>query len=106
VESLPAALDRATPDQAKRLVAMLVEEVKTVDRRVASIRLRPEALPFFDAAPRDSEGVLRPRTVPGERWRNRIRWTGTRALRVRPISAGMRSTRLATGRLTGAPRGN
>jgi hypothetical protein len=46
VESLPAALDRATPGQVKRLVAMFGEEVTTVDRRVASIRLRPEVMPY------------------------------------------------------------
>ncbi len=48
VESLPAALDRATPDQAKQLLAMVVQEVTTEGRTVAEITLRPEATPFFD----------------------------------------------------------
>jgi len=39
VESLPAALHGATPGQVKWLAAMLAEEVTTVDRRMASIRL-------------------------------------------------------------------
>jgi hypothetical protein len=63
VESLPAALDRATPGQVKRLAAMLAEEVTTVDRRVASIRLRPEAMPFFEGA--EADLVWPPRTGAG-----------------------------------------
>ncbi len=50
VESLAAALDAATPDQVKQLIAMIVDEVTTKDRVVDEIRLRPEAMPFFTAA--------------------------------------------------------
>jgi hypothetical protein len=64
VESLPAALDRATPDQAKQLLAMVVQEVTTEGRTVAEITLRPEATPFFDLergdlvlAPPDGSGA-------------------------------------------------
>ncbi len=42
VASLPASLDAATPDQAKQLIAMVVEEVTTMDRVVDEIRLRPQ----------------------------------------------------------------
>lgn len=47
VASLPAALDAATPDQVKQLLAMVVEKVTTKDRVVDEIRLRPEAMQFF-----------------------------------------------------------
>jgi hypothetical protein len=50
VASLPAALDAATPDQVKQLIAMVVEDVTTKDRVVHEIRLRPEAMPFFASA--------------------------------------------------------
>lgn len=60
VESLPAALDRATPDQVKQLLALLAEEVKTHGPAVSEIKLRPEAKPFFRPAPGDL--VLAPRT--------------------------------------------
>jgi hypothetical protein len=63
VESLPAGLDCATPGQVKQLVAMLVEEATTVDRRVASIRLRPAAMPFFEGG--GGLWLLRPGRTPG-----------------------------------------
>ena len=58
VASLPAALDAATADQAKQLIAMVVEEVTTKDRVVHEILLRSQAMPFF-AAP-ESVLVLAP----------------------------------------------
>ena len=65
VASLPTALDAATRDQVKRLLAMMIEEVTENDRVVGEIRLRPEAMAFI-ASP-DPVLVWRPRTDSNRR---------------------------------------
>ena len=47
VASMPAALASATPEQAKALIALLVESVEANDRQVCGITIVPAARPFF-----------------------------------------------------------
>ena len=46
VASMPTALASATPEQAKALIALLVESVETSDRKVSGITIVPAARPF------------------------------------------------------------
>ena len=47
VASMAAALASAGPEQAKSLIALLVESVETSDRKVSAIAIVPAARPFF-----------------------------------------------------------
>jgi hypothetical protein len=66
VGSRSAALDAATSDQVKQLIALVVEDVTTKDRKIDEVRLRPGARPFFRAG---GASVWCPRAASGTQQR-------------------------------------